>query len=698
MKRRKKRIKYKKERAVLSDVLPYELPLTFSNHHFYEFLIENQVEFRGGEIFWKQGDEALDATIRLLVGADRDGQVQAYQRTTLGVTVTEKCLKHFKGGFASIPFGYKIRHKEDEFRELTICHPRSQLQLVNLYDSYKELILYYCRVSPFSIRRPSRIARFVFRKDRAHYQTLQVETSGVEESGQESENLRSFFVYKDYSHIFKFYESVKFHGCEKKYNRLLKLDISKCFDSVYTHSLQWALLGKGTVKEERKKSNRTFGGRFDEFMRQANYDETNGIIIGPEFSRIFAELILQSVDRAVCVDMERKHQVVHRKDYEVFRYIDDYFVFYNEEEVRDTFLQILQVSLKDYKLYLNRAKAINYEKPIITNISMAKHRIAKLLNETLKYELETVSPENSGGDSDSRPRDQKRGNIRVDSDDLITQFKTILKESEVDYKDTLNFTLAIVERMSARIIKDYGSISKAETSEKQLCQAILAVLDFTFFIYSVSPRVNTSIRLCRILQVFMAFLKKATTNKDLRHTVFNAIFENICFILNKYRSSEHTPVETLYLLIALAELGRDYWLDVEALASYFNIERKGGRARGFRVTSALNYISLVVLLFYMKEKKRYDTLRDSIEATIKGRFREKKATLRRDTELTLLLLDILACPYVKLQTKKEILRIYGIKDEPLQEAIIAKRKYWFTKWTDLDFGEELDAKQSQEVY
>jgi hypothetical protein len=252
--------------------------------------------------------------------------------------------------------------------------------------------------------------------------------------------------------------------------------------------------------------------------------------------------------------------------------------------------------------------------------------------------------------------------------------------------------------MSARIIKDYGSISKVETSEKQLCQAILAVLDFTFFIYSVSPRVNTSIRLCRILQVLMAFLKKATTNKDLRHTVFNAIFENICFILNKYRSSEHTPVETLYLLVALAELGRDYWLDVEALTSFFNIERKGGRARGFRVTSALNYISLVVLLFYMKEKKRYDTLRDSIEATIKGRFREKKATLRRDTELTLLLLDILACPYVKLQTKKEILRIYGIKDEPLQEAIIAKRKYWFTKWTDFDFGEELDTKQGQEVY
>ena len=34
-------------------------------------------------------------------------------------------------------------------------------------------------------------------------------------------------------------------------------------------------------------------------MQRLNYNETNGIVIGPEFSRIFAEIILQRVDKEV---------------------------------------------------------------------------------------------------------------------------------------------------------------------------------------------------------------------------------------------------------------------------------------------------------------------------------------------------------------------------------------------------------------
>ena len=38
--RRKIRLRYKKERVVFSDVLPYELPIIFSNRYFYRFLIK----------------------------------------------------------------------------------------------------------------------------------------------------------------------------------------------------------------------------------------------------------------------------------------------------------------------------------------------------------------------------------------------------------------------------------------------------------------------------------------------------------------------------------------------------------------------------------------------------------------------------------------------------------------------------------
>lgn len=43
MRRKKIRLKYKKERVLFSDVLPYELPFIFSNRYFYRFLVKNGI-------------------------------------------------------------------------------------------------------------------------------------------------------------------------------------------------------------------------------------------------------------------------------------------------------------------------------------------------------------------------------------------------------------------------------------------------------------------------------------------------------------------------------------------------------------------------------------------------------------------------------------------------------------------------------
>ena len=48
--KKKKYIRYSKERVVLSDVLPYEVPIIFSNRYFYRFLVNNKVELKGNKI------------------------------------------------------------------------------------------------------------------------------------------------------------------------------------------------------------------------------------------------------------------------------------------------------------------------------------------------------------------------------------------------------------------------------------------------------------------------------------------------------------------------------------------------------------------------------------------------------------------------------------------------------------------------
>ena len=307
MRRKKINLKYSKERAILSDVLPFELPITFTNRHLYHFILENKVEIKEGKIFWLSGCPTLNNIVCLLFDLPTENTFHVIKKYVGSVEMNFNVFKLKK--FNLIPFAYKINHKKAEFRELTIPHPRSQLEIVNFYDICKETIIYHCSGSNFAIRKPVKVTKYKFHKDRTHYANLSEDNSLIEEDGQEYENLRSFFVYQNYSNIYKFYESYQYHRCEKKYNRLLKLDISKCFDSIYTHSLAWATMGKNYVKENLGSSKNTFAGRFDRLMQNMNYNETNGIIIGPEFSRIFAEILLQSVDKKVELQLHNEHQL-----------------------------------------------------------------------------------------------------------------------------------------------------------------------------------------------------------------------------------------------------------------------------------------------------------------------------------------------------------------------------------------------------
>lgn len=131
------------------------------------------------------------------------------------------------------------------------------------------------------------------------------------------------------------------------------------------------------------------------------------------------------------------------------------------------------------------------------------------------------------------------------------------------------------------------------------------------------------------------------------------------------------------------------------LCEYFNIKKEKGK---YEVGMELNYFSITVFLFYMRDKKRYADLRIVVENHIFRRFKKRKKILMKDAELTLLLFDTLACPYISQDLKQRLLELYDIYDPLLQNSIISYRPYWFTKWSNFNFGKELDAKRSQEVY
>lgn len=689
LKRKKKYITNKKERAILSDVLPYELPPTFSNRYFYEFLLDNEINLNGNVFSWKEGDEALKEIIKMLFDLNNSDLIASQTINEIEIDPNPNKLNR---ALKTIPFGYKISHKEKDFRELSIIHPKNQLTLVEFYDEFKELILYYCNISPFSLRSPHKVAKFTFHKDKTHFENFahDHEHKTIEEFDKEYENLKTYFVYKEISNIYKFYESYKFHRCEKKYNSLYKFDVSKCFDSIYSHSISWALLNKEQVKDNIPLSLNTFGGRFDRFMQNLNYGETNGIIIGPEFSRIFAELILQQIDRNVKGVLKKQTpSLIYRRDYEMFRYVDDVFVFFNDDSCLENIMTTYRLQLKEFKLYINDSKSGLFEKPIITGITRAKLRITDLLNKYLSFKVEEVETDEE--------KLVKHYSFYVSSNRIITRFKTIIKETDIAYKDIQNYTLACVDRKVLKLIKTYSKIEDKNVYQEKVTKAFMEMLDFSFFLYSVSPKVNSTIKLCMTLSKVTKFVKVNNNfNRDNQHLIFKKIYDEIFLVLKKYKSSEHTQVETLYLLIALKELGKEYRIDEELLCKHYGIDLKQRKCRNH-----LNYFSIVVLLFYIENKTRYSKTKSILKKHILEKFEVISSNNRtKTTELILLLFDLLVCPYLDRPFKNKLLTLFGIPTNlgQLRTKIIDKRKYWFTKWTDFDFGKELESKKSQDVY
>jgi hypothetical protein len=608
--RKKIPITYSKERVVLSDVLPYETPVTFSNRYFYKYLIK-RLKSKSNLKYRKKHNKAYSEIESILFGIKAKAK----------------------------PFSFNITHKQNDFRELCVIHPFNQLKMVDFYEEYKSLIIYYSSLSPFSIRKPSKVANFTFYNDVLHKKNedKDLQHSQIEQDDSEYENLKSFFSYRKYSNIHKFYESYQFHRSEKKYNKLLKIDVTKCFDSIYTHSITWALFNKNIVKSNIPDSESTFGGEFDHLMQDLNANETNGIIIGPEFSRIFAELILQQIDinlheRLKSDDSNGKY-LVHKVDYEIFRYVDDYFIFYNKEEDKERITETFKLALKEYKMYLNDKKSIQYSKPIITEISIAKQKINDLFNNHLILKEKE--------DELSNPI------LYFSSNNVITRFKSIIKESEVEYKDIMNYTLAVLDNKTNKLIKKYKSLEEdiSTKTQKEFEKGLLEILDVTFFLYSVSPKVNSTIKVCLIIDKITSFLKKNKTNdykepftSNNKHNILKKISDEINLVLHKNKSKKETQIETLYLLIALGQLGREYRLNLKVLCTYFNISMNKDNSVSFN--TELNFFSITVLLFYIKNIKTYNSILSELKDVILNKYTEAKIYGWKDnTELVLLLLD-----------------------------------------------------------
>ncbi len=730
MKRKKIRLKYKKERVLLSDMLPYELPLIFSNRYFYRFLVKNGIHVNGDKIIWNEN--VSDGTLQILafiLGANMSNmKVNGY------VTCDDSSLKK---NFQTIPFSYRILHKPTKSRELSLIHPRNQILMVDFYDRYKSLMLYYCSLDKYSLRYPNKVACYFYYRDKLHKTLIGRKTDSLELFFNEYENLRTFFSYKRYNNIYKFYEDYRYQRAEKKFAHLLKFDIQGCFDSIYTHSIAWATGGgKDIYKESFRSEDNTFGSKWDRQMQLMNYNETNGIVIGPEFSRIFAEVIFQHVDSSVAHSL-KKEKYDFERDYVCYRYVDDYFFFYNDEACRKKAIELFDEKLKEFKLAISAEKTHEFSRPFITDITRAKIRIDKLIDNELQYHsVQNLTEENIEDEADTVDDNiESTLNLSlletaIDDKDWLhfnsrkfnKTFKSILVECNVEAKDVINYTLSrLGNKLSSDIKKfdknfkvlsrtmsnvDYteyhSKIQKAKQKKEDMIVAFMEeLLDVTFFLYASNKRVNTTLKVINILNLIIIHLDNNYEIKgenvvkysdSARDIVFKKIQDELSLVLKTTSVEPNTQLETLFFLIINKQLRSKYHFGNIELTRYL---------QRFAEDDSLNALSIIILLYYYGNESRYSSLKLKLVEKIKKKYRSESLDFKRKSaEFCILTLDLITCPYLTYQDKKEIVDLIGINEPELKlmQNHLRTQKYMFTKWTKIDITKELSAKISQEVY
>lgn len=124
----------------------------------------------------------------------------------------------------------------------------------------------------------------------------------------------------------------------------LKVDISKFYDTLYTHSIPWAIHGKEIAKQKQK-DEQLLGNKLDLQLRICQDNQTNGIPTGPDASFLVSEIILCKIDEKI---MEKKIKFC--------RFMDDIYIYGNKEEEVLVALKIITKIFNEYELSLNENK------------------------------------------------------------------------------------------------------------------------------------------------------------------------------------------------------------------------------------------------------------------------------------------------------------------------------------------------------
>ncbi|ELP3505646.1 RNA-directed DNA polymerase, partial [Vibrio vulnificus] len=414
----------------------------------------------------------------------------------------------------------------------------------------------------------------------------------------------------------------------------------------------------------------SFESVFENIMNCCNLGDSHGIVVGPEFSRIFSEILLQSIDTEVKSKLyNRSNKIVENSDYVIKRYVDDYFLFYNDDEVRKTVYDTLINELDKYKLYCNESKNKKITVPFITGVTIAKQQYKKLINNLFsKFDYIDEESERMGISSPMNRYYQMANQI-------ITDIKCIVFNNDISYSSITGYYFTLARIKVSEIDEHIEDFRSSEEQCNKVTNFLLVIIELSFFVHSMDFRVRSTYLISQIIILISRISNQlGETNSELiRKKIYDECYLSIRSSIKKNTLKD---IECLNLLIAVRDIDLQYQLSRDIIENVIALDNP----------DKTNYFSLMTCLFYIQNKQEYLFTRNKVFYCILSKFKSDYFTVINDSELAHIFFDSLRCPYLTKKMKTDIanvaLKPFGIVTQDEVESLVSliSERNWFIDW------------------
>ncbi|UWM83214.1 RNA-directed DNA polymerase [Rhizobium sp. SRDI969] len=136
------------------------------------------------------------------------------------------------------------------------------------------------------------------------------------------------------------------------HNHALVADISRFYGTLYTHAIAWALHTKAWAKANLNNSavyDACLGARLDKAIRKGQDNQTIGIPVGPDTSRVIAEIVAVSIDAHVQAKLSISSDSIVRN-------VDDWYIGFDNVGQAEEAVAVLAAAARDYELEIHPEK------------------------------------------------------------------------------------------------------------------------------------------------------------------------------------------------------------------------------------------------------------------------------------------------------------------------------------------------------